>query len=99
MELSELTKRFADAGAFLPGKKVKFDFGDAGKIMLDGVASAVSNDDAAADCTLKLTLDNFIKMAEGKLDPTMAFMQGALKVDGDMSVAMQLQGVMAKMRG
>ena len=99
MDIAEITKRFADATAVVPGKKVKFDFGDAGKVFLDGVSNAVSNDDSAADTTIKVSLDDFIGMAQGKLDATMAFMQGKLKVDGDMSVAMQLQGVMAKLRG
>lgn len=99
MDIAEITKRFADATAVVPGKKVKFDFGDAGKVFLDGIANAVSNDDAAADTTIKVSLDDFIGMAQGKLDATMAFMQGKLKVDGDMGVAMQLQGVMAKLRG
>jgi len=31
------------------------------------------------------------------MDPTMAFMQGKLKVAGDMSVAMQLQTIMSKL--
>jgi putative sterol carrier protein len=37
-------------------------------------------------------------MGDGKLDPTMAFMQGKIKVNGDMSVAMKLQPLMAKAR-
>ena len=37
-------------------------------------------------------------MAAGKLDPTMAFMQGKLKVLGDMSIAMKLQPILAKLR-
>ena len=78
---------------------MKFDFGDAGKIFLDGVGNTVSNDDAAADTTIKVKLEDFVDMAGGKLDPTAAFMQGKLKVEGDMGVAMQLQGVMAKLRG
>ena len=41
----------------------------------------------------------FQSMADGKLDPTMAFMQGKIKVNGDMSVAMKLQPIMAKARG
>lgn len=99
MTFDEIYQRFADAGATVPGKKVKFDFGGDGKIYLDGASGAVSKDDAAADTTLQLALADFIAMAEGKLDPTMAFMQGKLKVLGDMGVAMQLQSVMAKLRG
>lgn len=99
MNFDEIFNRFSSAGLTVAGKKVKFDFGDDGKIFLDGVGNAVSKDDAAADTTLKLKLSDFIDMAEGKLDPTSAFMQGKLRIDGDMGVAMQLQSVMAKLRG
>jgi putative sterol carrier protein len=99
MTYDEILKRFTDGAVVVPGKKVKFDFGDAGKIFLDGAANAVSADDAAADTTIKVKLEDFVAMAQGQLDPTAAFMQGKLRVEGDMGVAMQLQGVMAKLRG
>lgn len=99
MTYEEILNRFTTAGATVPGKKVKFDFGDVGKIFLDGVAGKVSNEDTAADTTIKVKLDDFVAMAQGALDPTAAFMQGKLRVDGDMGVAMQLQSVMAKLRG
>lgn len=99
MTFDEILGRFSSSGVTVPGKKVKFDFGDAGKIFLDGGAGKVSAEDAAADTTIKVKLEDFIDMAGGKLDPTSAFMQGKLKVEGDMGVAMQLQGVMAKLRG
>jgi len=99
MTFEEIFGRFASASATVAGKKVKFDFGDAGKIFLDGIGNSVSQEDAAADTTIKVKLEDFVAMAEGKLDPTAAFMQGKLKVEGDMGVAMQLQSVMAKLRG
>ena len=99
MTFDEILNRFQSVNVTVPGKKVKFDFGDAGKIFLDGVAGKVSNEDTAADTTIKVKLDDFVAMAQGALDPTAAFMQGKLRVDGDMGVAMQLQSVMAKLRG
>lgn len=99
MTFDEILNRFTSAGATVAGKKVKFDFGDAGKIHLDGVAGKVSSEDAAADTTIKVKLEDFVDMAGGKLDPTSAFMQGKLRVEGDMGVAMQLQSVMSKLRG
>jgi len=99
MTYDEILNRFTSAGAIVAGKKVKFDFGDAGKIYLDGVAGKVSSEDAAADTTIKVKLEDFVDMAGGKLDPTSAFMQGKLRVEGDMGVAMQLQSVMSKLRG
>lgn len=75
---------------------VKFDFGDEGCLHLDGTQEpyAVSNDDAEADCTIAMSLDDFKEMAAGELDPTTAFMMGKLKVTGDMGVAMKLATVL-----
>lgn len=98
MTYDEILNRFSSATVTVPGKKVKFDFGDAGKIFLDGVANKVSSDDVDADTTIKVKLEDFVAMAQGALDPTAAFMQGKLRVEGDMGVAMQLQSVMAKLR-
>ena len=43
--------------------------------------------------TLTAEADDFIKIFTGQLDGMQAFMQGKLKLAGDMSVAMKLQRV------
>jgi putative sterol carrier protein len=98
MTKSEMATRLNEAQAFVPGKRVKLDFGDQGAVMLDGVANAVTEEDGAADTTIKVAWSDWEDLAAGKLDGMTAFMQGKLRVEGDMSNAMQLQGVLAKLR-
>ena len=99
MTKTELAAKMNDVGAVLPGKTVKLDFGDQGTIMLDGVGNTVNEDDGAADTTIKIAWDDWQAMADGQLDGMTAFMTGKLKVEGDMSNAMQLQGVLSKLKG
>lgn len=95
MTLEELTtemqKRVAEKGA-IDGKKVKFDFGDDGQLMIDGASdpAVVNNDDGEADCTVIVDKDVFESIAAGEENAQMAFMSGKLKVEGDMGIAMQL---------
>ncbi len=74
------------------GKTLKLDLGDTGKIFIDGASSpnTVTNEDKPADATVRLAWDDFMALAEGRLDPMMAFMQGKLKIDGDMMLAQKL---------
>ena len=99
MTKSEMVARLNDAQAFLPGKRVKIDFGDEGVVMLDGVENNVSESDGDADTTIKVAWADWEAMSSGQLDGMTAFMQGKLKVEGDMGNAMQLPGVLAKLRG
>lgn len=103
MDLQQVTQKLAEVigeNAGL-GKTLKFDFGSIGSIFVDGVSvpNTVSNENKPADCTLQLSWEDFQHMADGKLDPTMAFMQGKLKILGDMSIAMKLQPILGKLRG
>lgn len=74
---------------------VKFDCGTDGVIYVDGKSTpnTVSNDNAEADCTVAISLENLNAMLTGELDPANGFMMGKLRVSGDMSVAMRLQRV------
>ncbi len=98
MSLEDLTNGLRDRVGDDAGldARVKFDFGDDGMIFIDGASSpnTVSNEDAEADCVISITMADFQAMTAGELDPTSAFMMGKLKVDGDMSIAMKLQGLL-----
>jgi putative sterol carrier protein len=99
MTRQELVEKMNSVGAVLPGKIVKFDFGSEGQVLLDGKANEVRDGDGVADTTIKVSWGDFEQMNGGQLDAMTAFMTGKLKVEGDMSNAMQLQGVLSKLKG
>ena len=99
MTKQELVEKMQQGQAWVPGKRVKIDFGaEQGAVMLDGAAGQVSEADGAADTTIRVSWTDWEQLASGQLDGMTAFMTGKLKVEGDMSNAMQLQGVLAKLR-
>lgn len=51
-----------------------------------------------ADATLIMDSKDFVKMFQGKLKATAAFMTGKLKIRGDMGKAMKLEKLMGKMQ-
>jgi putative sterol carrier protein len=98
MTKQELVQKMQENSAWVSGKRVKLDFGSEGAILLDGQAQHVSEEDGTADTTIKTSWEDWQKMAAGELDGMTAFMTGKLKVEGDMSNAMQLQSVLGKLR-
>jgi putative sterol carrier protein len=89
----------ADSGL---GGTLKFDYGDDGSVLIDGKATPNTVSDGegkGADCTISLTMETFDKMVKGELDGTSAFMQGKLRVAGDMGLAMKLGPILQKARG
>jgi putative sterol carrier protein len=89
-ELTERMKRAVGTDSGL-GKSLKFDLKGEGFVFIDG--GTVTNDDASADLTLKISMDDLISLGEGKLDPMTAVMTGRLQLS-DMAAAMSLQGKM-----
>jgi putative sterol carrier protein len=98
MSIEDVTKGMSERAGAKPafGNSVKFQFAE-GVIHVDGTGSGnniVTNNDAPAQCTIKMSLDDFKAMAAGQLDGMTAFMTGKLKIEGDMGVAMKLQGLL-----
>ena len=54
--------------------------------------------ESVADCTIKMTSGNIIKMFNRELKPATAFMTGQLKLSGDLAKAMKLEKVMVASR-
>ena len=97
--LEEITSRLKKAVAEQPatGKTVTIDLKGDGFVHISG--SEVTNENAPADCTVIVSKDDLEAMTRGDLDPTTAFMTGKLKINGDMSVAMSLQPLLARAKG
>eukprot|EP00750_Incisomonas_marina_P008096 INCI15224.1.p2 GENE.INCI15224.1~~INCI15224.1.p2 ORF type:complete len:111 (+),score=40.28 INCI15224.1:103-435(+) len=46
-----------------------------------------------ANCTITISDEDFVALADGKLNPQQAFMSGKIKLKGNMALAMKLQQV------
>lgn len=75
---------------------VKFDFGGGEALFINGRSTppAISRTGDTPDTTLTISPENLVKLAEGKLAPTLAFMTGKLKVSGNMGIAMKLANML-----
>lgn len=71
----------------------KFVIDDEGSIVVDGAGVRAGNDET--DVTLSADLDTFRQIMSGDLNPASAVMQGRLRIDGDMSIAMKLGSVLS----
>ena len=75
------------------GGTLKFDLGSDGCLFIDGTGAdntVTLNRNDPANCTIGMTAGDFDDMIHGRLQPTAAFMQGKMQVDGDMGLAMKL---------
>ena len=93
-------------GAFLPEKagdadfviQFKFSGADAGEwfvVIKDGACKAEKGEHDAPTMTLSSDSQDYIDIITGKLDAMKAFMQGKVKLAGDLNLAMKLTSLFA----
>ncbi len=71
---------------------VLFDFGDAGAVHIDGSRGAIvlSPERGAAQCTIAMPAETFAHILKGELDETAAFMQGEMRLTGEVGLATRI---------
>ena len=73
----------------------KFVISGEGAELVDGSGVRAAEDGDEADVTMTADADTFQDILAGRLNPTMAFMSGRLRLEGDMGMAMKLGAVLA----
>jgi putative sterol carrier protein len=87
--LEQLTDKVRQALVGMPGlaQSIKLDLKGEGFVHVDG--TLVSNDDKAADLTVRVSRADLEALGKGKLNPMTAAITGRLQLS-DMSLAMSL---------
>jgi putative sterol carrier protein len=58
------------------------------------VEEVAEGEDASPDVTLSMAAEDLLAIANGTLNPVAAFMQGRVRVSGDMGLAMRMQSIL-----
>ncbi|MEA2625751.1 MAG: hypothetical protein QOD06_1796 [Candidatus Binatota bacterium] len=92
----EMPNRFNKDAAKGMNSVIQFNLsGDDGgqyhAIIKDGTIEVNEGTHASPNMTLTMTGKDYVDMSTGKLNGQMAFMQGKLKIAGDMGLAMKMQ--------
>ena len=77
------------------GKKLKFNI-DGEFMLIDGSGNVneMRDQDEAADCTITMSKDTYLKLQRKEIKPLIATLKGQLKVKGDLGLARKLKQLM-----
>ena len=72
---------------------IRWDIGDAGSwfVAVKNGSLTVSRETAGGDCVAACSKEDFERMVVGKQNPTTLFLQGKMKIAGNLSLAMLSQ--------
>jgi putative sterol carrier protein len=65
----------------------------------DGKAESGKGDAESPTLTVTMDAKDYVKMSLGQMDGTAAFMQGKLKIKGDMGLAIKMQSLFKRPEG
>lgn len=61
------------------------------------VGEASASDPQSFDCRFEVTSENFVRMFQGDLIPSKAFMSGDMSIEGDVFAAIKLEKLLRKL--
>ncbi len=100
MDLDALIARLN--AAFASGHEfdctVLFDFGDEGQVFIDGPSGKAVSGHSDADAVVRLTFDDFKRIAKGELDYHQAIIRKRVRLTGNVNVAFKLKALLENMR-
>lgn len=95
--LEQVTKRVQQAVGTESGvdARIKFLFGADGILFIDAKAkpNVVHNNEGDSDITITVSMENFERIIDKKLNPKIALMTGKMRLRGDIRIAMRLDKV------
>ena len=96
--MAEIENRITSllGGATGFGATVLFDCGEEGAVFVDGSGETIkiSSQRAEADCNIAMSCRVFGRIMNGKLSETAAFMQGEMRITGEIGLATLVSDLM-----